>query len=285
MIIAADVSYFQRKVDSSYPREWLIIRGCDGDFLDPNASFNADWCRGAVAQGRMVGWSMYVVYRPGANGAILDNLQALGGPFDRLEIDIESWQGAIRGDRSDEINSLALDLAALVGAGNVWRYGNRGDLASIHPRPLPGQLTRVASYTSGRPTDVPNLIGWQYTNGVENHTGNPATSAPFGACDHNELYVDQPAPSGGGGQIGDDLDMGDYTQDFASINAYLEEIKDKDASIDATLAAMLTVQQQQATLLQKIIDAENTPAAPSAPGGPAAPSYTGTITLTPEATA
>lgn len=197
MLISCDVSYYQSKVDSSYPHPWLIIRGCDGDFLDPNASFNADWCRGAVIQGRMVGWTVYVVYRPGKIPATLENLATLG-PLDRVMVDIESWGGQIAGDHSDEINSLILDLEAITGPGKAWRYGNRRDLASIHPRPLPGQLTAVAAYGPSKPTDVANLIGWQYTNGVENHTSNPSSSAPFGACDHNELYIDELSPSGGG---------------------------------------------------------------------------------------
>lgn len=200
MLISADVSYFQAKVSSAYPRQWLIIRACDGSFLDPNASFNSDWCRGAVVQGRMLGWTAYVVYRPGMNAAILRNLAKIAGRFDRLMVDIEAWANTsspIKGDHSDDINNLILDLAVLVGLNHVWRYGNRSDLASIHPRPLPGQLTLVAGYSATRPV-VANQIGWQYTNGTENHTINPSSSLPFGRCDHNELYVDQLSPSGGG---------------------------------------------------------------------------------------
>lgn len=205
MLIAPDISYYQEQVDDSFDRRWLIVRACDGSFLDPKAIGNADWCRGATAEGRIDGWTMYVVYRPGQNAAIMRNLSLLG-PADRLEIDIESWPSngkpTIVGDHSDDINSLALDLAVTVGQTHVWRYGNHGDLASIHPRPIAGQLTRIAGYVPTRPADVPNMVGWQYTNGVENHTANPSSTPPFGACDHNELYVDELTPAGGGIAIG-----------------------------------------------------------------------------------
>lgn len=200
MIIAPDVSYFQVRVDSSFNRQWLIFRCCDGAFVDPNASFNADWSRGAVVQGRILGWTTYVVYRPGKNASVLANLRNLG-PLDRVMIDVEAWRGTsspIVGDHSADINFLVASIVALgVPFKNVWRYGNVGDLASIHPRPLPGQLTIVAGYSATRP-NVANVVGWQYTNGVENHTANPSSTPPFGHCDHNELYVDELSPSGGG---------------------------------------------------------------------------------------
>lgn len=306
MIIAPDVSYYQVKVDSSYDREWFIFRGCDGGFLDPNASFNADWSRGAVAEGLISGWTMYVVYRPGMNAAIMSNLAKLG-PADRLEIDIESWpingRPTITGDHSADINSLALDLAAVVGQTNVWRYGNAGDLDSIHPHPVAGQLERTAGYTPTRPVRV-NQIGWQYTNGVENHTSNPSTSAPFGACDHNELYVDELSPDGGGipitkadimDFIGIDTSSGagylftggvKVPQTGASFNQLIAagvqriDIDPADVDLYPTSGALET---QILAAVQALTAAVK--AIPAATSGPTTFNFQGTGTATPEATA
>lgn len=199
MIIAADVSYYQPQADDSYTRPWLIIRCCDGDFLDPKAIGNADWCRGAVAERRMLGWTAYVVYRPGKNAEILEHLTEIA-PLDRVMIDVESWGGQIVGNHAAEINSLADSIGNAIGQANVWVYGNRGDLASIDPGNQ--RLTVVAAYGSTKPT-LPNMIGWQYTNGQVKSGNRPLASAPFGACDHNELYVDELSPQGGGIPIPD----------------------------------------------------------------------------------
>lgn len=289
MIIAPDVSYYQAKVDDTFDRDWLIFRACDGEFLDPNAEFNADWARGAVAEGRIKGWTMYSVYRPGLNSAVLLNLSKLA-PYDRLEVDIESWGGAIVGDHSDDINNLILDFAVLVGQSNVWRYGNHGDLASIHPTPIDGQLTRVASYTPGRP-ELANLIGWQYTNGTENHTTNPASSAPFGACDHNELYVDE-LPPDGGGVLEEEVSVLGYvcTDDdgagwFVSLvdNTKVYE-GDPNGLVTASLGSVANrghvASLALARIPEKVAPATAAPSTPAAAGQP----QSGTYQFTPEAT-
>lgn len=215
MIFAADVSKYQTQVTDAYTRQWLIIRCCDGNTFDVNAVGNADWCRGAVAEGRMVGWTAYVVYRPGLNSAVIANLKKIQ-PLDRVMIDIESWGGQITGNHAAEINALASSIAGLVGSTHVWVYGNAGDLNSIDPGR--GQLTVVAAYGTKKPT-LPNMIGWQYTNGVTASGSRPLSSAPFGPCDHNELYVDELSPSGGGVIIGGDVPVLDAT-DIANIWAY-----------------------------------------------------------------
>jgi hypothetical protein len=157
---------------------------------------NAKWATGAVQSGRMIGWTAYVVYRPGQNATVLENhaLLPAGG---YVMVDVESWQGAIRGDHSAEINQLITALAARVGQSRVWGYGNQSDLASIWPSRPSWVSVVVASYGGSKPT-VPNMIGWQYTNGNYSVAGLPSASAPFGSCDHNVLYLDQAAAQGSG---------------------------------------------------------------------------------------
>lgn len=193
-VIAADISEFQPLADDSYPRRWLIFRVCDGSYVDKHGAANLAWALRAVADGRMDGFTVYVVYRPGKNTAIMRTLAALPGWHDVM-IDVESWPDehglpTIIGDHSAEINDLGEEIA--LAGGQPWIYGNQGDLAGIAPSRKPWPV-HVAGYGPTKP-DVPNLMGWQYTNGVENHTANPSASDPFGHCDHNELYIDVPAP-------------------------------------------------------------------------------------------
>lgn len=194
--IACDVSYFQKPVDDTYPHRWLIFRCCDGGFADPNCDRNAAWAAAAVASGRLDGWTAYVVYRPGKNQAVLKNVAGLpAGGY--VMIDVESWRGAIKGDHSTEINQLAAELGKSR-PGRVWAYGNRSDLASIYPSR--GSLpVVVAAYSTIKP-DVPHMIGWQYTDGVNAVPGLPTATKPFGPCDHNVLYLPA-APTAGPGPI------------------------------------------------------------------------------------
>jgi len=209
MIYAPDVSYFQKPVDDSFTRQWLIFRCCDGTFPDPNAATNAAWCRKAAASGRLLGWTTYVVYRPGWNAAVIQRLKALG-PLDRVMIDVESWpvngKPSISGDHSREINVLVDAVAALVGQGNVWVYGNVGDLDAIYPWRRPYVQYVIAAYGTVRPT-WPNMVGWQYTDGRVTSDARPSVTPPFGRCDHNELYVDGLSGQGGGTPITEDIDM------------------------------------------------------------------------------
>lgn len=201
---ACDVSEFQVPVTDTYPHRWLIFRACDGDYRDHNAAQNLAWCKKAKAAGKLDGYTLYSVYRPGQNSAILDTLDALGVPKDcHLMIDAESWGNAITGNHSPEINSLADRLAARNGRGNVWGYANRGDYASVWPSRPSWLGLVVASYGSSKPSSPgPGpLVGWQYSDGQDSNpvpAGAPRSSAPFGRCDHNQLFVGA-APSGGTG--------------------------------------------------------------------------------------
>ena len=189
--VAVDCSEFQPPVDDSYPHRWLTFRVCDGSYVDHNAGVNLAWCQRALAAGRLDGYGVYVVYRPGLNTTILATLDLLGIGHDcTVMIDAETWGGQIGGDHSTELNALANALYARQGAqSRVWGYGNRSDLAGLWPRRPAWLGVVVASYGGSRPTDVAHMIGWQYTDGLYTVPGLPSASAPFGPCDHNELYL------------------------------------------------------------------------------------------------
>lgn len=200
--ITVDISEWNAPVDDSYSRSWLILRCCDGGHYDAHADHNAAWARAAKAAGKLAGWTTYVVFRPGQNATVMAQLARLGS-LDRVMIDVEGWPDpatgipAIAGDHSAEINQLATSIAGLVGQSNVWSYANEGDYFAIWPSRPTWVQTMVAGYGSSQPSGWANLIGWQYTNGVENHTTMPQSTSPFGACDHNELFFDVTAQGGG----------------------------------------------------------------------------------------
>lgn len=199
MTTACDVSEFQTGVTDSYPHRWLIFRCCDGDYLDHKVTANLAWAKRARAAGRLDGYTLYVVYRPGMNGAILNHLNGVGVPRDcHLMIDAETWGGQIGGNHSIELNALASSLASRQGNRSlVWGYANRGDYGSMWPNRPAWLGLVVASYGGSRPTSPgPGpLVGWQYTDGQWAVPGLPSSSPPFNRCDHNQLYVTAtPAP-------------------------------------------------------------------------------------------
>lgn len=195
-VVTADISSYQAVVDDRYPRDWLIFRACHGDYLDANAARNLAWCVKARESGRLLNFSVYVVYAPGETTMILRILDRLGVPDDCvIEIDVETWRGQsyeISGDHSAELNILASKLRVRQQGRSdlVCRYGNRGDMVEVWPSAPKWIGWVVASYGGSKPTDVPNLAGWQYTDGQPQYavTGLPSTSSPFGRCDHDVLY-------------------------------------------------------------------------------------------------
>lgn len=201
-VIACDVSEHQGKpADDTYPHDWLIFRACFGaGYTDRLAAQNLAWAVKARADGRLRGFTAYVVYLPGENAGVLAQLDRLGVPRDcPIMVDAEHWGGEsyqIDGDHSPDINNLAAALRKRQGgrADLVWAYGNRGPDLAVWPSKPTWCGWLVASYGGSKP-DVPNLAGWQYTNGQYTVPGLPSSSAPFGACDHNVLY--QLADSGG----------------------------------------------------------------------------------------
>ncbi len=200
--LAADVSYFQAPVDDSYDLPWLIFRCCDGDFMDPNCARNAAW---AAARPGLLGWTAYAVYRPGLLGPVLGHLATLP-PGGVVMVDVESWGGQICGDHSPEIMRWVSLIRAQPGVRDVWLYGNAGDLAEICPGR--GAIPVViASYGSSRPSD-PHMVGWQYTDGAVASGTRRRASAPFGLCDHNELYLPDVVAPAAAPHLAEDDDMG-----------------------------------------------------------------------------
>jgi hypothetical protein len=186
---ATDTSYYQRPVDDSYPHRWVIFRGCDGTFVDPLFSVNYAWACKAAAAGKIAGFTVYAVYRPGID--IVQQIRGIVGVPDKhmtVMIDVESWGGQIGGNHSGAITSLAEGFAAWLGSRKrVLAYANRGDFAQLYPsRPSWLKLV-VAGYSSVQPV-FSNMIGWQYSDGEARWSvpaGYPRSSPPFGACDHN----------------------------------------------------------------------------------------------------
>lgn len=194
-LFAADVSYWQVPVDDSYNRRWLIFRGGDGS-VDDNARENLDWCERAKADGRLYGYTIYWVYRPGDVDNILRFCDDLGAPDDcHMMIDCESWGGQIGGNRSRELNRLARKLRKRQGGQGwrVWGYGNTPDLHHLWPSRHRWMRLVVAGWSTNKP-DFRRMVGWQYTDGEPRfpvRPGWPRSSAPFGRCDHNRLYLSE----------------------------------------------------------------------------------------------
>lgn len=192
-VFAADVSRYQVPVDGTYKRKWLIFRIGDGS-MDPNARANLAWCKKALADGRMLGYTGYLVYRPGETPTHL--LDELGFPTDRhVMLDVESWGGQIGGNRSSELNALAAQIRARQGgdSSRVWGYGNQNDLTNLWPNRPAWMRLVVARYSTFKPNLTP-LAGWQYTDGESKWAvlrGWPRSSKPFGHCDHNRLYLSE----------------------------------------------------------------------------------------------
>lgn len=195
LLFTVDVSEFNPVVDDSYKRHWFSFRLCDGDHVDNHVLPNFHWAMKHVSNRQLVNFSGYVVYRPGMNSVILNNLKHIGFPANSvLMIDAESWGGDISGDHSAEINELYRLLFERQGKVReyVWGYGNRGPDAEVWPAKPVRMPWLVASYGGSKP-DIQNMAGWQYTNG--NFTLSaarknwPRRSAPFGKCDHNALFI------------------------------------------------------------------------------------------------
>ena len=192
---APDVSTFQPPVNDSFNRDWLIFRVCFNGTVDTHAQANLAWCVKARAAGKIRGFTGYVVPLPGGNDAILHSLDVLRFPHDApVMIDAEKWGGTsyqINGDHSAEFNALAERLRKRQGgrADLVWAYGNRGPDLEVWPHKADWLGWVVASYGGTKPA-VPNMIGWQYTDGEPKYDrpGAPSSTPPFGRCDHNELY-------------------------------------------------------------------------------------------------
>lgn len=256
--IHPDVSKWQPAVDDSFNRSFLMFRAlAEQGGIDAKAPTNLAWCvrqrgpagkiRAAVAAVksvlgmrvpvRLINFGVYVIPEFVAPAMLVLGLDALGVPRDCVVmIDWESWSGKLSGDHSVRLNNLADRLRARQGGRPdlVWGYSNRGDLNGWRTRPAwLGMI--IAGYNSNDPRDdgIPNVIGWQYADAVENHTSYPSSTPPFGRCDHNVLFIDYPTPIPGSHDVSG---RGSTTEDLTIMDA------DTKTYLDAKFAALATHQ-------------------------------------------
>nr|WP_090343713.1 hypothetical protein [Mycolicibacterium malmesburyense]CRL74893.1 hypothetical protein CPGR_03319 [Mycolicibacterium malmesburyense] len=182
----ADVSEWQVGADDSYPYPVLCIRSNDGTYRDHRWRNNYDWCRRSADSGRLTFFIVYFVWRPNWRQTVDTFRGQVGTPHPRMAVmlDVESWGGQIRGDRSAEINATHREVGNFVGsASRVIGYGNVADLNNLWPHKPPGLRLVVAAY--GRNPPYPGKVAHQYTAGSGYGGGLPEGAPPFGNCDMN----------------------------------------------------------------------------------------------------
>lgn len=175
----ADVSYFQPIVTDEYPHPVLAIRANDGTYEDPAFEHNYEWAQRALADSRLDIIIVYCVYRPNWEQTANTLMSMVGHPIDQLVvmIDVESWNGQIKGNHSANINNMHRKLSDWLGnPRRVIGYGNKGDLDALWPNKPPGVALVVASYGGTTPT-YPGMVAHQY--------GDNIACNPFGPCDAN----------------------------------------------------------------------------------------------------
>lgn len=174
----ADVSSWQAPVDDRYPHRVLAIRSNDGTYVDPRFAANYAWGLSALSSGRLDVLIVYYVWRQNYDETVNNHMRLLGAPHPGVAsmIDVENWNGQVRGDQSDGINANVASLARFYGNQlRVIGYGNRSDLDSLWPRKPAGIRLVVAAYGSN--PAYPGKLAHQY--------GDNVPCAPFGPCDGN----------------------------------------------------------------------------------------------------
>jgi len=137
----ADVSEWQAGVNDSYPYPVLCIRSNDGTHRDRRWANNYGWCLRNADSGRLTFFIVYFVWRPNWQQTVDTFKDQVGTPHPKMAVmlDVESWDGQIRGDRSGGINAAYYAVGAFVGAtAKVIGYGNVGDLNNVWPNKPPG---------------------------------------------------------------------------------------------------------------------------------------------------
>lgn len=194
LAIGTDTSEFQGSYyTDAYGHRIASFRCMDGtSYTDKKFVGNLAWCEKAYKANQIDFFIIYFVYRVGAAGDFAAWRAKIGmlpaGAV--LMIDVESWSGAISGNRSSDLNSLYGSMAGFAGSYNrVIGYGNKGDLAGLWPQRDSRCRVIVASYgTSWTFRSVAGAIGQQYSDGESKYgspSGYPISSSPFGNCDHN----------------------------------------------------------------------------------------------------
>src|SRR6516162_7882661 len=173
----SDISEFQVPADNSYPYNFLGFRSNDGRYEDHHFTQNIAWARAAIHSGKLWGFMVYYLYRPGFDGAKL-LMSRVGKPDSRMVamVDVESVNGQVSGNQSDAINEQFNELAHWLGnASRVVGYGNTFDLNALWPQKPPGVKIIVAAYGSN--PSYPGKYAHQYMNN--------AKTKPFGPSDLN----------------------------------------------------------------------------------------------------
>ncbi|KUI44974.1 hypothetical protein AU197_11965 [Mycobacterium sp. IS-1590] len=182
----ADVSEWQAGVDDSYPYPVLCIRSNDGTYRDRRWRNNYDWCRRSADNGRLACFLVYFVWRPNWRETVATFRDQVGDPHPKMAVmlDVESWGGRIRGNRSAELNATRREVGAFVGStAKVIGYGNVGDLDTLWPHKPAGLRLVIAAYGHNPP--YPGKVAHQYTDGTGHGGGLPEGAPPFGNCDMN----------------------------------------------------------------------------------------------------
>lgn len=313
--IHPDVSEHQPSaVNDTFNRQFLAFRASsEYDRPDALAPANLAWCLKARAAGKIVNFCVYVIPGNVPNDAVTGRLDALGVPNDCvIMLDVESWGGLITGDHSQQFNTLATTLRQRQGgrADLVWGYLNPNVDASLWPsRPAWLGFIQPAYGPSTAPDPRGlNRIGWQYTNGSQNGTSYPSSSSPFGAVDHNVMFIDYPKAeatltplqaqqltdlhnwlSGGtapgqaneGGTIATDLETDQGLVNQANLAAAnLQALKDAVAAVKAELDAVKADTDDALAILK---GAPVPVPPPPPPAGPVTGTVSGNITITPAA--
>src|SRR6478752_4571905 len=202
--IYPDVSEFQPLIDDTYDCDFFMFR-VSNEFgrIDNHALENLKRSLKMRSSGKLKNFGGYV--NPGhvSNSIHLINLDSIGFPHDAVIMeDLESWpqkDGTVlnKGDKSPVVSDLATRIKTRQNnrADLAWLYANRGDLESLNPNRIDWLGLIGAGYQSIQPT-MTGMIGWQYTNGVENYTKWRSSTPPFSRCDHNALFVPIPLPGG-----------------------------------------------------------------------------------------
>ena len=97
----ADVSEWQVGVDDSYPYRVLCIRSNDGTHRDREWINNYGWCLRNAATGRLTFFIVYFVWRKNWQQTVDTFKDQVRAPHPKMSVmlDVESWDGQIRGDR------------------------------------------------------------------------------------------------------------------------------------------------------------------------------------------
>lgn len=195
-----DVSEWQAALSTAFTRRFVMCRLLnENGVLDAKIGESLPVAISMRAASQLDNFGGYVIPCIVPNATILAAIPSSFPTDAVLMIDLESWDGRVAGDHSADLTELANALRARQGgrADLIWLYSNRSDLDALYPtRPAWLTVWIEANYGPASLPADPFRKGWQYTDGKQNGTSMPSASEPFGVCDHNELLIPIPSPSG-----------------------------------------------------------------------------------------